>query len=81
VEPAEGFVTPWAKMPSARFFIWEHTGYSKADEAHDSERMAEGPDLMRQVSAARLNMAGWMNDLMQHSEKLYDDGTIAVFRR
>ena len=81
VEPAEGFVTPWAKMPDARFFIWEYTGYPKEDEAHDAERMAEGWDLMRRVSAARLNMTGWMNDLMQHSEKLYDDGTIAVFRR
>jgi hypothetical protein len=81
VEPAEGFVTPWAKMPDARFFIWEYTGYPKEDEADDAERMARGPDLMRRVSATRLNMTRWMNDLMQHSEKLYDDGTIAVFRR
>ena len=41
--------------------------------------MAEGPDFLRRVAAARSKMTRLLTDKMQQSPKLYDDGSIAVF--
>lgn len=81
VEPGAGLIAPWSKIPdNARYFIFEYGGYATVDEADYVEAMAEGPDFMRRVSAARLDMTRRMNEMMRTSpEKLYDDGSIAVF--
>ena len=80
IEPSEGFVTPWSKLPDAHYFIWEYVGYANMEEADYAGEMAEGPDLMRRVWAARSNMTRRMSELMRRGDKLYDDGAIAVFR-
>lgn len=80
VEPGAGLIAPWSKIPDdARYFIFEYGGYANMDESNYVEEMAEGPDFMRRVSAARLKMTRQLTDLMQRSEKLYDDGSIATF--
>jgi hypothetical protein len=81
VEPGAGLIAPWSKIPpDARYFIFEYSGYATVDEADYVEAMAEGPDFMRRVSAARLDMTRRLTEMMRSSrEKLYDDGSIAVF--
>jgi len=80
VEPGAGLIAPWSKIPDdARYFIFEYGGYATVDEADYVEAMAEGPDFIRRVSGARLDMTRRMKGMMQGSEKLYDDGSIAVF--
>jgi hypothetical protein len=83
VEPGAGLIAPWSglpkTMPGARYFIWEYGGYATVDPDNYREDMAEGPDLMRRVAAARLNMTQQLEARMQGSQKLYDDGAIAVF--
>lgn len=81
VEPGAGLIAPWAKLPDAHYVIYEYQGYANMEEADYLEGMAEGPDFMRRVSAARLKMSGLFAAEMQQSPKLYDDGGIAVFRR
>ena len=82
VEPGQGLVAPWSVMPAgARYFMWEYRGYANLEEADYLEVMAEGPDVLRHVAAARLNLTNQLKEIMQHSEKLYDDGGIVVFRR
>ena len=56
VEPGAGLITPWSKMPEAHYFIFEYGGYATVDPDDYREEMAEGPDMMRRVGAARLNM-------------------------
>jgi hypothetical protein len=68
-------------MPDAHYFIFEYSGYANLDEKDYADEMAEGPDLMRRSWAARLEMTHRMTKMMQSGEKLYDDGSIAVFRR
>lgn len=80
VEPGAGLITPWSKMPDAHYFIWEYGGYATVDPKDYREEMAEGPDLLRRVAAARLNMTEKLDAMMQRGQKLYDDGAIAVFR-
>jgi hypothetical protein len=84
VEPGAGLIAPWSGLPTAipdaRYFIWEYGGYATVDPDNYREELAEGPDLMRRVAAARLNMTEKLDALMQRSQKLYDDGAIAVFR-
>jgi len=80
VEPGAGLITPWSKMPEAHYFIWEYGGYATVDPQDYRDEMAEGPDMMRRVGAARLNMTERLNTMMQRGQKLYDDGSIAVFR-
>ncbi len=80
VEPGAGLITPWSKVPGAHYFIWEYAGYANMDPDDYRDEMAEGPDMMRRVGAARLNMTEKLNALMQRGQKLYDDGAIAVFR-
>jgi hypothetical protein len=81
VEPGAGLIAPWSKIPAeARYFIFEYGGYATVDEESYLDEMAEGPDFMRRVSAARLDMTQRMTEMMRgSSEKLYDDGSIAVF--
>lgn len=81
VEPGAGLIAPWSKIPrNARYFIWEYNGYANMDEADYVDAAADGPDYMRRVSAARLSMTRRLRELMQAApEKLYDDGSIAVF--
>jgi hypothetical protein len=82
VEPGQGLVAPWSVMPvEVRYFMWEYRGYANMEEADYLEVMAEGPDVLRHVAAARLKLTRQLNEIMEHSEKLYDDGEIAVFRR
>jgi hypothetical protein len=84
VEPGAGLIAPWSglpkTMPDAHYFIWEYGGYANMDPKDYREGMAEGPDMMRRVAAARLNMTERLDAMMQRSQKLYDDGAIAVFR-
>jgi len=80
VEPGAGLISPWTKMPKAHYFIWEYAGYATMDPDNYRDEMAEGPDMMRRVAAARLSMTEKLDALMQRSQKLYDDGSIAVFR-
>jgi hypothetical protein len=80
VEPGAGLITPWSKMPDAHYFIWEYGGYATVDSDNYREEMAEGPDMMRRVGAARLNMSEKLDALMKRGQKLYDDGSIVVFR-
>ena len=80
VEPGAGLIAPWSKMPEAHYFIWEYAGYANMDPDDYRDEMAEGPDMMRRVGAARLNMTEKLNALMQRGQKFYDDGAIAVFR-
>ena len=80
VEPSEGFVAPWSRMSGGHYFIWEYMSYANIDEADYAEEMTEGPDLMRRAWTARVKLALQMNELLQHGEKLYDDGGIVVFR-
>jgi hypothetical protein len=80
VEPGAGLITPWSKMPEAHYFIFEYGGYATVDPDDYREEMAEGPDMMRRVGAARLNMTERMDAMMQRGQKLFDDGRIAVFR-
>jgi hypothetical protein len=80
VEPGAGLIAPWSKMPEAHYFIWEYGGYANMDPKDYRDEMAEGPDMMRRVGAARLNMTEKLDAMMQRSQKLYDDGAIAVFR-
>jgi hypothetical protein len=83
-EPGAGLIAPWSglpkAMPEAHYFIWEYGGYANMDPKDYREEMAEGPDMMRRVAAARLNMTEKLDSIMQRSQKLYDDGAIAVFR-
>jgi hypothetical protein len=81
VEPGAGLIAPWSKIPSgAHYFIFEYGGYATVDEESYLDDMAEGPDFMRRVSAARLNMTRRLSELMRAApQKLYDDGSIAVF--
>jgi hypothetical protein len=84
VEPGAGLIAPWSgfpkAMPGSLYFMWEYSGYANMDPDNYRQEMAEGPDLMRRVAAARLNMTGKLGAMMQVSQKLYDDGSIAVFR-
>ena len=80
VEPSEGFVTPWSKMPDANYFMWEYNSYANLDEADYADEMAEGPDLMRRAWAARSKMTREFTARRERGETLYDDGSIAVFR-
>jgi hypothetical protein len=80
VEPGAGLIAPWSGLPKTRYFIWEYGGYATVDPDEYREEMAEGPDLMRRVGAARLNLTERLEAMRQHSQKLYDDGQIAVFR-
>jgi hypothetical protein len=80
VEPGAGLIAPWSKIPEVHYFIWEYGGYATVDPDDYREEMAEGPDMMRRVGAARLNMSEKMEALMKRGQKLYDDGSIAVFR-
>ncbi|HEY1759735.1 MAG TPA: hypothetical protein VGG72_30470 [Bryobacteraceae bacterium] len=80
VEPGAGLIAPWSKMPDAHYFIYEYAGYATVDPDEYREEIAEGPDMMRRVGAARLNMTEKLSALMQRGQKLYDDGQIAVFR-
>lgn len=80
VEPGAGLIAPWAKIPeNARYFMFEYSGYANMDDESYLDGIAEGPDFMRRVNAARLNMTRQLTQRMQQSEKLYDDGGIAVF--
>jgi hypothetical protein len=80
VEPGAGLIAPWSQMPrDARYFIFEYGGYATVDEADYLDPMAEGPDFMRRVSAARLDMTRRLTGMMRQSKTLYDDGSIAVF--
>ena len=81
VEPGAGLIAPWSKIPEdARYFIYEYGGYANMDDESYLDGMAEGPDFMRRVNAARLAMTRRLDRMMQDSpEKLYDDGSIAVF--
>jgi hypothetical protein len=84
VEPGAGLIAPWSgfpnAMPEAHYFIFEYAGYATVDPDEYREEMAEGPDMMRRVGAARLGMTEKLAAMMQRGEKLYDDGSIAVFR-
>ena len=80
VEPGAGLIVPWSRMPDAHYFIWEYGGYATVDPDDYREEMAEGPDMMRRVGAARLNMTEKLDGLMKRGQELYDDGSIAVFR-
>jgi hypothetical protein len=84
IEPGAGLIAPWSGlpnvMPDAHYFIWEYGGYANMDPKDYRDEMAEGPDMMRRVAAARLNMTERLDTTMRRSQKLYDDGTIAVFR-
>jgi hypothetical protein len=80
VEPGAGLITPWSKMPDAHYFIWEYGGWANMELKDYREEMAEGPDIMRRVGAARLNMTEKLDAMIRRSQKLYDDGSIAVFR-
>ena len=84
VEPGAGLIAPWSglpkAMPEAHYFIWEYGGYANMDPKDYHEEMGEGPDMMRRVAAARLNMTEKLDAMLQRSQKLYDDGAIAVFR-
>ena len=84
IEPGAGLIAPWSGlpnvMPDAHYFIWEYGGYANMDPKDYRDEMVEGPDMMRRVAAARLNMTEKLDAIMQRSQKLYDDGAIAVFR-
>lgn len=84
IEPGAGLIAPWSGLskvkPDAHYFIYEYGGYATVDPDEYREEMAEGPDMMRRVGAARLNMTETLNAMMYRGEKLYDDGAIAVFR-
>ncbi len=80
VQPGSGLTAPWAKIPDAHYFIWEYNGYANIDPSAYREEMAEAPDLTRRYSAARLSITQQLDAKMQRGQKLYDDGTIAVFR-
>ena len=81
VEPGAGLIAPWSKMPAdAHYFIFEYGGYATVDEESYLDEMAEGPDFMRRVSTARLDMTRRLTEMMRSApENLYDDGSIAVF--
>ncbi len=81
IEPGAGLIAPWSKVPAAHYFIWEYGGYANQDEAAYAEDFSDGPDLLRVVSAARARMASRFDEMMRQSEKIYDDGSIVVFRR
>jgi hypothetical protein len=76
IEPGAGVIVPWAKLPDSHYLIFE---YRSSKEVTYKEDMAEGPDLLRQVAATRLELTHRLNDIAQRSQKLYDDGGIAVF--
>lgn len=81
IEPGAGLIAPWSKLPAAHYFIWQYDGYANTDEAAYARDYSDGPDLLRLVTAARAKMASRFDEMMHQSEKVYDDGGMAVFRR
>ncbi len=81
IEPGAGLITPWAKFPDAHYVIYEYQAYANKEEADYLDDEAQGPDFLRLVAAARLDMTHRMNQMLANAPRLYDDGGIVVFHR
>ena len=75
-----GLAMPWAKLPPARYFLWQYRGEAlRSQERYRELLLASGAG--DRVAAARaLEFIEAMERLSRNSDILYNDGALALMR-
>jgi hypothetical protein len=75
-----GVGVPWAKIPAARYLIWDYAGFATADEEDYLVRALNAGAGERRDSRLTLDFIGRLERMCEKGKVLYDDGEVKIVR-